>query len=123
MQECPRFRPPLSALHLAGRAARAIRCGAVRFLRFLACSLLFLTGAAIVPSAIAPSQSRAAPAQPLSYDADAEALIEGLADPSPAVREQSRQKLIAMGARARPALVDAWRGNDPRISPVAGDIL
>src|SRR5690348_8265175 len=112
----PTFQAQLAALHLAGRAGHAIPCGAVRFITLLACSGLFFV------AALAP-QSRAAPAQPPGYDADVLSLIDGLADPSPVTREQSKQKLIAMGTRARPALVDAWRGNDPRIGPVAGEIL
>src|SRR5205814_7210392 len=59
---------------------------------------------------------------PNSSDATQE-LIDALADPDPKVRDAAAEKLTALGAAARPALVAAAKEGDPRISPRAANIL
>jgi len=52
-----------------------------------------------------------------------ESLIQSLADPSPLTRSESEMQLAHLGERARPALIDACRSDDPAISAAATRVL
>ena len=50
-------------------------------------------------------------------------LIEKLADADPRVRQSAEDRIVAAGNSARPAMLAAWRGGDPRIAPRAARLL
>jgi tetratricopeptide (TPR) repeat protein len=50
-------------------------------------------------------------------------LIDQLADPDPLLRDHAAEELTRIGARARPALLEAINLGDPQVSPRAGEVL
>ncbi len=71
--------------------------------------------------------SRAAPTEDSASKPVAEKryqhLIDQLADPDPALRQQAADELTRIGSRARPALLEAVAAGDPQIAPRASDVL
>src|SRR5438105_3863331 len=72
------------------------------------------------PGAAPPTSNAVAPATQLT---GISALIEKLADPDPRVRQSAEARIVAAGISARPAVLAAWRGGDPRIAPRAARLL
>src|SRR5688572_16686108 len=54
---------------------------------------------------------------------EVQALIDALADSDPAARNDAAERLKAMGAAARPALLEATKSTDPEIRSRAGHLL
>jgi hypothetical protein len=64
-----------------------------------------------------------APTQRADRTADLDLLIQSLAEPDPAARQAAADRLIALGADARPALLDALESDNPAIRAQAGELL
>jgi tetratricopeptide (TPR) repeat protein len=77
---------------------------------------LFSAGLHAAPTADSASK-------PITVDKPYQNLIDQLADPDPALRQQAADALTKVGSRARSALLEAVASGDPQIAPRASDVL
>jgi tetratricopeptide (TPR) repeat protein len=86
-------------------------------------ALFSLLLAGILAACVQAAPTEDSASQPVSAANRYQNLIDQLADPDPALRDQAAEALTKIGSRARPALLEAIEAGDPQIAPRAGEVL